>query len=46
MILGVLASGGVGLQRLITLVGAAVSDILFMILMGFVGVWLAACELE
>jgi hypothetical protein len=42
MILGVMALGGVGLLRLIALVDAAVSDILFMIPMGLVGVWLAA----
>jgi hypothetical protein len=41
-ILGVVAFGGVGLLRLVALVDAAVSDILFMIPIGLVGVWLAA----
>jgi hypothetical protein len=42
MILGVVALGGVGLLRFVVLFGAAVSDILFMIPMGLVGLWLAA----
>jgi hypothetical protein len=42
MILGVVALGGVGLLRLVAAVDSAVSDILFMIPMGLVGVWLAA----
>jgi hypothetical protein len=42
MILGVVALGGVGLLRLAALVDAAVSDILFMVPTGLVGVWLVA----
>ena len=41
MMMGILALGGVALLRLVALVDPAVSDILFMIPMGLVGIWLA-----
>jgi hypothetical protein len=40
MMLGVVAFAGVGILRLMALVDTAVSDILFMIPMGLVGMWL------
>ena len=39
--LGIVALGGVAVLRLVALIDPAVSDILFMIPMGLVGVWLA-----
>jgi hypothetical protein len=41
-ILGVMAMGGVALLRLAATVDSAISDILFMLPMGLVGVWLMA----
>lgn len=41
-ILGVLALAAVGLLRLVAMVDAAISDILFMLPLGLVGVWLMA----
>jgi hypothetical protein len=41
-ILGVVALGGVALLRLVAMLDAAVSDILFMLPMGLVGIWLVA----
>ncbi|MBB5057254.1 hypothetical protein HDF16_001939 [Granulicella aggregans] len=46
MILGIVALGGVGLLRLVPMVDTAVSDILFMLPMGLVGVWLVAVNWE
>ncbi len=40
--LGVVALAGVGLLRLVAMIDVAVSDILFMLPMGLVGVWLVA----
>ena len=41
-IVGVVAFGSVGLLRLVAMMDSAVSDILFMLPLGFVGLWLVA----
>lgn len=45
-ILGVAALGGVALLRLVAMIDAAVSDILFMLPIGVVGVWIIAVNLK
>ncbi len=45
-ILGVVALGAVACLRLVAMVDSAISDILFMLPMGLVGVWLIAVNLK